>query len=126
MDKELEKVIEAHKERISKINTPIDYALFFYQTVTTRIKRKKYKKSPIYKRVVKITKHKVRNTARYEFSKVKKTMVISKCEECGASTKLCVHHIDKDKCNNVFENLVVLCYPCHRQKHPELPSRLFA
>ena len=46
----------------------------------------------------------------------------SVCEECGlesAINKLQVHHIDKNRNNNELENLQILCYDCHAEKHPE-------
>jgi len=36
-----------------------------------------------------------------------------KCQECGASEALVVHHIDKDKGNNGIDNLITLCRSCH-------------
>jgi 5-methylcytosine-specific restriction endonuclease McrA len=47
------------------------------------------------------------------------------CSLCGYVGKLAIHHRDKDKTNNDISNLEVLCFPCHREKHPELPAVLF-
>jgi hypothetical protein len=33
--------------------------------------------------------------------------------ECGID----IHHIDRDRNNNVLENLIALCAPCHRALH---------
>jgi hypothetical protein len=43
-----------------------------------------------------------------------------KCQECGCSQvengkQLDVHHIDYDKQNNIFSNLISLCVRCHRK-----------
>ena len=63
--------------------------------------------------------------ARNIFAKVKKTMDINECAECRETGRLCVHHKDKNKFNNMIGNLIVLCYSCHREKHPELPDKFF-
>ncbi len=39
------------------------------------------------------------------------------CNKCGAVHKLCVHHIDEDRTNNIVENLKVLCKRCHQSHH---------
>lgn len=39
-----------------------------------------------------------------------------KCAECG-SEKIGIHHIDGRHWNMVKENLVPLCWACHRVKH---------
>jgi len=36
-----------------------------------------------------------------------------KCAKCGKDKSLIVHHIDFDKYNNMRDNLIVLCRPCH-------------
>lgn len=41
---------------------------------------------------------------------------IGKCEECGLTSCLELHHKDKDHTNNVEENFQVLCTECHRKK----------
>jgi 5-methylcytosine-specific restriction endonuclease McrA len=38
------------------------------------------------------------------------------CQECGFvenGRRLCVHHIDYNKCNNKLNNLISLCMSCH-------------
>lgn len=45
---------------------------------------------------------------------------MSKCEECGYSKHpeiLQVHHIDRDRDNNLISNLKVLCPNCHETVH---------
>lgn len=41
----------------------------------------------------------------------------SRCQKCGTSNNLHVHHIDGDKTNNDLANLVVLCRVCHGKRH---------
>lgn len=40
-----------------------------------------------------------------------------KCNRCGATDQLVIHHIDHDHRNNVRSNLEVLCSPCHTSHH---------
>ena len=65
----------------------------------------------------------LRDISNRELNKLK--IVKDKCEECGATERLHRHHKDKDKMNNVIENIQVLCSCCHRLKHPELPDKMF-
>ena len=39
------------------------------------------------------------------------------CVICSKTTKLCVHHIDKNRQNNTLENLATLCSSCHGKIH---------
>lgn len=39
------------------------------------------------------------------------------CKRKYPDVSLIVHHIDKDKSNNVFENLMTLCRSCHINRH---------
>lgn len=41
----------------------------------------------------------------------------SACEECGATTKLHVHHLDENPKNNDPSNLQTLCASCHLRWH---------
>lgn len=43
-----------------------------------------------------------------------------KCQECGATANLVVHHRDLDHYNDVIENLQVLCNGCHSSLHKRL------
>jgi len=43
-----------------------------------------------------------------------------KCEECGQDHDLLVHHIDRDRDNNEFENFMVLCTSCHAITHKRI------
>lgn len=36
-----------------------------------------------------------------------------KCERCGTTEHLMVHHKDRDRSNNKPENLMTLCFSCH-------------
>lgn len=46
------------------------------------------------------------------------------CEECGQEGELHVHHKDRDRTNDKPANLVVLCQPCHCDRHrDELAER---
>jgi hypothetical protein len=40
-----------------------------------------------------------------------------KCEECGTKESLEIHHIDRDRSNNSYENLELLCFDCHKREH---------
>lgn len=41
------------------------------------------------------------------------------CALCGArgSDNLTIHHIDCDRTNDVYDNMIVLCYNCHTRHH---------
>ena len=39
------------------------------------------------------------------------------CRVCGADSALHVHHVDKNRANNAFRNLVTLCQTCHQGVH---------
>lgn len=41
----------------------------------------------------------------------------SSCERCGGARFLGVHHRDRDRGNNVDENLETLCRSCHQREH---------
>jgi 5-methylcytosine-specific restriction endonuclease McrA len=48
----------------------------------------------------------------------RKYIKIEKCEGCGSKQKLLyVHHKDKNRHNNLLENLKVLCPKCHYKEH---------
>ena len=40
-----------------------------------------------------------------------------KCEWCGATKNLIVHHIDENRYNNELTNLVTICRSCHQKHH---------
>ncbi len=46
------------------------------------------------------------------------------CERCGGVGWIMLHHKDKNKENNSYNNLEILCFKCHKQEHPHmnLPS----
>ena len=39
------------------------------------------------------------------------------CQNCKMNEFDDIHHIDKDPSNNSFDNLMLLCFKCHREKH---------
>ena len=93
-------------------------------------KRLKKKKLKITQETYKIVKEKSkRYLSTLELKRLKK-LGFEKfaCEECGIwDSKLHYHHIiplcyggNTDK-----QNIIVLCIKCHRNKHPELPDKLF-
>ena len=41
----------------------------------------------------------------------------SKCRVCGSTLNLEIHHIDRNRMNNDFENLQLYCRDCHREDH---------
>jgi hypothetical protein len=40
-----------------------------------------------------------------------------RCERCGSTYRIEVHHRDEDRSNNTSSNLEVLCKRCHRKHH---------
>jgi len=40
-----------------------------------------------------------------------------KCELCGSTKYLCVHHLDHNRYNNDISNLQCLCKSCHQKHH---------
>lgn len=57
----------------------------------------------------------VAKTARNEARR--KKIHIKACEVCLSTDRLEVHHIDENPKNNADENLIKLCYVCHRKVH---------
>ncbi len=41
----------------------------------------------------------------------------NECSACGSSENLEIHHIDRNRKNNVIENLQLFCRDCHREAH---------
>lgn len=39
------------------------------------------------------------------------------CERCGSTKNLCAHHKDRNRKNNVEENIETLCKSCHQKEH---------
>ena len=53
-------------------------------------------------------------------TKYRQLVTIEKCNRCGFNSEpsiLHVHHIDRNRSNNTFENLEVLCPNCHHLEH---------
>lgn len=44
-------------------------------------------------------------------------VTVDKCEVCGSTKNLLVHHIDHNRRHNYKENLMVLCKRCHQNHH---------
>ena len=42
------------------------------------------------------------------------------CRDCGDKGNG-VHHVDKDRRHNDMDNLIYLCWPCHRRRHHHPP-----
>ena len=40
-----------------------------------------------------------------------------KCEWCGATKNLVVHHLDENRYNNTLTNLITICKSCHQKHH---------
>lgn len=40
-----------------------------------------------------------------------------KCNNCGATSSLLVHHKNRDRSDNRPENLEVVCHDCHQLRH---------
>ena len=40
-----------------------------------------------------------------------------RCEDCGTTEKLHIHHKDRNPANNDLSNLAVLCSSCHKALH---------
>lgn len=51
-----------------------------------------------------------------DFHRLKKVLLPCSCEVCGKVATL-LHHIDKNKHNNLLENLKPLCGSCHTTLH---------
>lgn len=47
----------------------------------------------------------------------RKKMHITACEVCASTDRLEVHHVDENPKNNQNDNLVKLCYGCHKKVH---------
>lgn len=45
-----------------------------------------------------------------------------KCETCGQTYDLLVHHLDHDRSHNEFENFRVLCKSCHAIVHKRITN----
>lgn len=45
------------------------------------------------------------------------------CNRCNSSKYLCVHHKDRNRKNNEFNNLEILCKKCHQIEHGILSNR---
>lgn len=56
-------------------------------------------------------------SARMIMKNLKKTE--RKCEICGNTKNLDVHHIDKNFRNNSLENLMIVCRSCHLKLHKQ-------
>jgi 5-methylcytosine-specific restriction endonuclease McrA len=46
-----------------------------------------------------------------------------KCQKCGSTKRVALHHVDWDDTNNVYENFAVLCGSCHSRLHNWVPPR---
>lgn len=46
--------------------------------------------------------------------------LLFKCATCNTNEFLGIHHKDLDKTNNLTNNLVCLCFTCHRKLHNKM------
>lgn len=44
------------------------------------------------------------------------------CQSCRNREFEEIHHLDGDRSNNAFDNLMLQCLPCHREKHEQEPT----
>jgi HNH endonuclease len=44
------------------------------------------------------------------------------CQSCRNREFEEIHHIDGDRSNNAFDNLMLQCLPCHKEKHEQEPA----
>ncbi|MFX7938275.1 HNH endonuclease, partial [Acinetobacter baumannii] len=42
---------------------------------------------------------------------------VTVCESCGTTTTLRRHHKDRNRENNLPENIAILCQECHKAEH---------
>lgn len=56
----------------------------------------------------------------FEIKKIKEIVLERdnfKCVLCNNKEILCLHHVDKNRYNNLLENLLILCNHCHNKLH---------
>jgi|SRR3989304_1487317 len=51
------------------------------------------------------------------YRKLFEEQLTKKCQCCGSTRYLCVHHKDRERSNNDLDNLEVLCKSCHQKEH---------
>lgn len=54
---------------------------------------------------------------------IRKAVLKSACETCGAKSRLGLHHKDEDRTNNSPENLATLCPSCHTSLHWDMGKK---
>jgi len=59
--------------------------------------------------------HKYRSE--FKIQDIRRTGLLKRCEVCGITKKLVIHHRDCNKENNVINNFVTLCKSCHSRFH---------
>ena len=52
----------------------------------------------------------------------RKMIPTNKCEKCGATKNLLIHHKDEDRLHNEPSNLVCWCRRCHQAHHTQRDS----
>lgn len=75
-------------------------------------------KCGLFRRVNKCNRHET-HAHRSQYTKFRK----DKCEKCGGSSELTVHHIDSNPKNNDQKNLMTLCRKCHDRVHGFIPRK---
>ena len=46
----------------------------------------------------------------------------NKCEKCGSTKALHIHHKDENRENNDLKNIQLFCASCHKNEHPKKSS----
>lgn len=78
-----------------------------------KIKSTLYKKAPIQQVLIENSPH--TNSSSLRIRLIKEGLKESKCEVCGCTESLELHHINGNHQDNRLENLQILCANCHRK-----------
>ena len=78
-----------------------------------KIKSASYQKAPIQQVLIENSPH--TNSGKLRVRLIKEGLKESKCEVCGCTESLELHHINGNHQDNRLENLQILCANCHRK-----------
>lgn len=78
-----------------------------------KIKSASYQKAPIQQILIENSPH--TNSGKLRVRLIKEGLKESKCEVCGCTESLELHHINGNHQDNRLENLQILCANCHRK-----------
>ena len=78
-----------------------------------KIKSVSYQKAPIQQVLIENSPH--TNSSKLRIRLIKEGLKESKCEICGCTESLELHHINGNHQDNRLENLQILCANCHRK-----------